>query len=381
MGQIAFFIPNLNGGGAERALLNLLTYWPDNLKGSWQPILIVRECSGPLVTDLPADLAVESLGLARSGTIATLRTVGRLAARLRQHRPRAVISFLSLPSVFLATRIAGTGARFLASIQNPPVSSASDATTARLARSYVARPIGRVTYRHADLLLPITPGIAQEVAVRFGVPSVKLKVIPNSVDLARIDSARYQSSPIRDRRGRDHTLVTACRLVPQKRVDVLLRSISLLPRHLEVQLLILGEGPERDHLERLAEALGIADCCHFLGFRNNPWQVFSQASLFVLTSDYEGFGNVIIEAMACGLPIVATRAPYGPEYIIENEEQGVLVPVDDPAAVADAIIRVLESPILRQTLVREGRKRAEQFDVRRVFPRFWDAIEPLLGPL
>jgi glycosyltransferase involved in cell wall biosynthesis len=108
---------------------------------------------------------------------------------------------------------------------------------------------------------------------------------------------------------------------------------------------VLGEGPQLGELEALAASLGIADRVQFLGFRANPFALFARASVFILSSRYEGFGNVLAEALACGTPIVSTDCESGPAEILGGGDYGRLVPVGDDAAMAVAIEQSLTDPI------------------------------------
>ena len=119
-----------------------------------------------------------------------------------------------------------------------------------------------------------------------------------------------------------------------------------------------------DNLENYTKELDISHNVVFLGFQSNPFKYLSRATVFVLSSLWEGFGNVIIEAMACGIPVISTRCPSGPDEIITNEVNGLLVPVGDMNALAKAILRLLEDESLRKRIAEAGRKRAEDFRVK-----------------
>jgi len=160
---------------------------------------------------------------------------------------------------------------------------------------------------------------------------------------------------------------------------VLIKAMGLLRERMRFRVVILGEGPERPNLERLTVQQGLADRVFFLGFQQNPWRFIGRAAVFVLASRYEGFGNVLIEAMACGIPVVTTAAPFGPEYIVAGQDCGLLVPVEDPPALAHAIELVLTDRALRAQLAAGGLRRAEEFDVRRVFDTFWSLMQTLVA--
>jgi glycosyltransferase involved in cell wall biosynthesis len=139
-------------------------------------------------------------------------------------------------------------------------------------------------------------------------------------------------------------IVATGRLAPQKNFPLLLQAFALLRRQRPARLLILGEGRLRPQLEALIAELGLGEDVALPGFVTNPYAAFARASLFVLSSDYEGLGNVLIEAMACGCPVVSTNCPSGPAEILEGGRLGELVPVKDAAALSAAMLRALDTP-------------------------------------
>jgi glycosyltransferase involved in cell wall biosynthesis len=140
-----------------------------------------------------------------------------------------------------------------------------------------------------------------------------------------------------------------------------------------MRLLILGEGKLRPSLTSLAEELDIVEDLAMPGFVDNPFQYFARADLFVLSSRWEGLGNVVIEALACGCPVVSTDCPSGPAEILENGKYGTLVPVGDPEALAAAILKSLDTPMDRQRL----RDRGAKFSVENATRQYLDLIGEL----
>ena len=141
------------------------------------------------------------------------------------------------------------------------------------------------------------------------------------------------------------------------------RAFSLILQKEPARLVILGRGPEKEKLIQLADKLDLSKNIAFLGFQKNPYKYMKKASVFVLSSLQEGFGNVIIEAMACGTPVVSTNCPAGPDEIIENGKNGILVSVGDYKELAKAIQKVLNSPFLRKKFSDEGKNRAQDFSI------------------
>ena len=152
----------------------------------------------------------------------------------------------------------------------------------------------------------------------------------------------------------------------QKDFPTLLIAFSRLVKHRHARLIVLGKGPLLPELLALARKLGIPGHVDFPGFVENPYAYLARARLFVLSSRHEGIGNVLVEAMACGCPVVSTDCPFGPSEILEGGRWGELVPVGDPVALAEAMIRTMDAPPKRETL----RNRASFFSLGRAVGRY-----------
>jgi len=224
--------------------------------------------------------------------------------------------------------------------------------------------------RYAPFLLPIVKKVQRDIAsvivcparamvddsVSFyGCAREKMRVIPNGVDLETLEGMKaelpfhpwaLESGPL---------VVAAGRLCRQKGFDLLLEAFGRIAREFPAaRLIILGKGEERDPLRTLADSLGISARVDFPGWFPNPHAVISRASAFVLSSRYEGFPNALLEAMACGTPVVSTDCPSGPREILEDEA-GLLVPTEDPEAMAEALRALLSDPLLRGGWAGAGR--------------------------
>jgi glycosyltransferase involved in cell wall biosynthesis len=218
--------------------------------------------------------------------------------------------------------------------------------------------LNRFTHPLADRVTCVSQQVADFVAREVGIPSEETVVIPNGVDLHRFDRLPAKQE-VRRTLGlpNDELLVgTVTRLNPVKRLDVLLRAVAALEG---VHTVIVGDGPERRQLEAMADQLGLADRVHLVGHQQDvrPW--LAALGVFVLSSDWEGMSNALLEAMAAGLPIVATAVGGVPEVVVDDAT-GLLVPPGDPNALAEAITRLLRDPDLRRTMGQAGRARVVQ---------------------
>ena len=192
----------------------------------------------------------------------------------------------------------------------------------------------RIAYRFADVVVTLTEGARRDLAQNFRMPERKIaRMTANAV----IDEVTTDMPDVARERG---LIVSVGRLSPEKDHATLIRAFGKLGRH-DWRLEIAGEGPMRAPLQALIRELGVQDRVTLTGFVNDPFSVFHRAELAVSTSLYEGFGNAIVEALACGTPVVATDCPYGPREILAHGRYGALVRVGDTDALAPAIAQAM----------------------------------------
>jgi glycosyltransferase involved in cell wall biosynthesis len=223
-------------------------------------------------------------------------------------------------------------------------------------------------------VVALSAGVRAEVEALSPRLRGRVALIPN----AGIDGSVEALSlhPPGDAPPRDGPVVVACgRLTGQKGYGDLLEAFRRLRERGPATLWVLGEGHLRAELEARAERLRISGSVHFLGFRDNPHAYVRAADVFALSSLWEGFGNVIVEAMAVGTPVVCTDCPYGPAEIIRDGTSGLLVPPGDPEAMARALARVLEEPALRGRLRAGGLRRARDFTAEIAAERYGALFE------
>lgn len=360
--NIGFFLPDLRGGGAERAAILFARHWPE---GSPQPILILRSASGHYLNEAD-DLPIVDLGLSSVGSIATLRTPWALARVARHHQLHVIVTFLTVPST-VAMCLFTRRVRVIWDVQNPQWQHDRGASTWNSPARTLAT---RLAVRRLSAVVVPSDGLISGVLRGFSHPVIH---VPNPVDPSILTSRRTPIEPVSD--NRPFQLVSVGRLVRQKRFDLLLHTVNLLRSRLPLRLTIYGEGDERAGLEALRNQLGLREIVTFAGFEKDLAQIYGQADAFVLCSDFEGFGNVIVEALAFGLPVVATDAPYGPRGILAGGKFGVLVPPGSPGALADGIVSVLPGGDRHHDLRQMGPGRAQEYAAPLLAARLCEALQ------
>ncbi|MFC4988568.1 glycosyltransferase [Saliphagus infecundisoli] len=355
MGHVAVFLTSMGIGGAQRVAFNLCSGLVQN--GHTVDLVLVS-AEGDLLEELPPEISVVGLDASRVTTSAL-----PLRRYLRAREPDVLYAMMTEINVaaVAAHRLAGVGTRLVVSEHNMPSASA-DGIKDRLALRLAA-----LAYPYADRTVAVSRGVREDLRRVVGVEAT---VIHNPVDVERI--RRRAGEPMDHDWFADPSLsvvTSAGRHVPQKGFDTLLRAFAALADD-DARLVLLGEGEQRAALRRLADDLAVGERVAFPGFVDNPFKYMGRADAFVLSSWYEGFGNVLIEAMACGTPVVSTDCPSGPSEILENGTYGPLVPVKDPDRMAGAIDEVLSDPPDSEALS----MRADEFSIPVVTAAYEDVF-------
>ena len=254
-----------------------------------------------------------------------------------------------------ARRISTAESRIVAALHVVPSPRRRSSEGAGRWRALLASRLVCRAIPQADAIVAVSRGVAEEWSRAAHVPRDRITTIYNPV-VGRDLPALAQAPPGHPwfEPGAPPVILGAGRLVEQKDYPTLIRAFATVREWRPARLVILGEGEHRGRLEALAANLGLAAHVSFTGFVANPLAYMARAGVFVLSSRWEGLGNVLIEALACGCPVVSTDCPSGPAEILEGGEYGRLVAVGDPAALAAAILATLDDPPLRQRLVARG---------------------------
>jgi len=297
----------------------------------------------------------------------------RLANYLRENKPNVILTILH------DSNIIALKARQFANI--PFFLAVRESTTPSIALQFSPRKqfmeqCIRTLYPKADIIVAVSQGIAEDLMQNYGVPEEKVKVIFNPVVTEELfDMALEDVSHPWFEQEHSPVILAVGRLTMAKDYPTLFRAFSLVRQVRPAKLLILGEGEERANLERLAVELGIQKDVSMPGFVDNPFAFMAKASVFVLSSAWEGFPNVLVEALACGCPVVATDCRSGPREILDNGRYGRLVPVGDYEALAKAILETLDNPDFPATK-EERIQRALEFSLDAVVEKYLQVLLP-----
>lgn len=351
-------------GGAERVLTLLANHWAE--KG-WIVTVITLAGGKPFfVLDSRVQLRQLALGrMSRHRVVAAasgLRGVRLLRKEIVGSAPEVVVSFLARPNIL--TLLACLG------LQIPVIISERNNPKARPMGSWLWRTLRSVIYPGATALVVQTQTVLRSYPRRM---RKKARVIPNPVvappsyaETTRVEPRDSFRAPVVVAMGKMNGL--------QKGFDLLLRAFAQInQRHPEWRLVVWGDGPMRCSLGQLRDELGLRGCVRFPGRTEHAFSALRQAELFVLSSRYEGFPNVLCEAMACGLPVISFDCPHGPSDIIRDGVDGILVPPDDVLALADAMEHLMSDDQERRRLGSRAREITERFPLERVSD-MWEAL-------
>lgn len=335
--RLALFASFSGAGGVERMLLNLARGIA--AQGVLVDLIAVRTDS-PHLTRLPEGIRLVSLKAKH-----TQLAIPELARYLARERPPALLAAKDRAgrAAVIARMLAGGSTRLGLRLGT----NLSEAMSERSAFERWLRyfPIRRL-YPRIDRIIAVSEGVAADTARIAGVERAKIRVIRNPVITPELPALAAATCPHPWLEpGQPPVLMGAGRLQRQKDFPTLIRAFAKVREVRDCRLMILGEGAGREKLEQLISELGLRDAVAMPGFQSNPYAYLARAAVFVLSSAWEGSPNVLTEAMALGVPVVATDCPSGPSEILDHGRHGHLVPVGDIECMADAMLKTLEAPV------------------------------------
>mgnify|MGYP005838982917 CR=1 FL=1 len=334
--QIAIFLPSFRGGGAERVMLNLAKGFANR---GFKVDLVLVKAVGPYSAEVPPLIRVVDF---RSNRV--LFSLWKLVRFLRKERPAALLSAMDHANIIAiwAKQISGIKTQVVVTVHNTLSQSIKNASVLRIK---LLPLLMRWFYPWANGIVCVSQGVANDLSFLIKLPLDKIKVIYNPIItpefLAKAEEPLHHPW---FNKGEPPIILGVGRLTKLKDFTTLIKAFDIVRRKRQARLMILGEGEERLKLEALVKRLGLEGEVVFPGFMVNPYKYMKRASVFVLSSRSEGFALALAEAMALGIPVVATDCPNGPYEILDGGKFGSLVPIGDYKKLAEEIMKNLDIP-------------------------------------
>lgn len=371
--RVAFLLLNLDGGGIERVVINLLhelSRYPISLD------LVVFDKTGSFLHQVPPSVRIIELSDIHSS--GRLRKVLPLTRYLRQEKPNVLISQLVQFNVIAAIAKLLSGLSFqLILVEHIGFAPLEEKLkNIRKERTGLLNFLRCIFYEKSDVVAAVSQGLAQELEANLKLTPGKVKVLYNPVvNENLLFKAQAPISHPWFQPDQPPVFLAVGRLAPQKDFSTLLQAFAILRQHHKARLVILGEdtvdGSERRKLEALVAQLNLEADVLMPGFDENPYAYMKHSAAFVLSSQFEALPTVLIEALACGCQVISTDCPYGPKEILESGKYGRLVPVADSKALAVAMEQAINSPICSDVL----KSRAQNFSVEKTVSEYLRTME------
>lgn len=363
--RIAIFVKHLSMGGAQRQMVLLANAFAD--KG-YEVDLITAKGGGPLHKSVGDKVRLIHLN-SRRLWYATFH----LSSYIKEYKPDVVLSAgwqVNLVSIW-SKLVRYRSFRLVVSVRTN-ITEQSNRTSLWYAR---VNPMAiSLFYPIADSIIVVSQGVLEDLkhisSRSWRMATVVYNPVVDERMMMRSQEELYH--PWFQSADDVPVIVAVGRLDAQKNFSLLLRAFRLLSSRVGARLVIVGDGVERKKLQALGRELEISDRIDFVGFKMNPYPYMRRASLFVLSSDFEGIANVLVEALACGCPVVSTDCPSGPREILEDGKWGRLVPVGDAEELAEAMQRSLEDDHDADHL----RRRAMDFTVEKSVDQYLEVLLP-----
>ncbi|WP_027250135.1 glycosyltransferase [Planktothrix agardhii] len=335
MTDIAIFLMDLGGGGAERVMINLAQGFVEH---QLSVDLVLVQAKGPYLSQLPAGVNVVTLNSSR-----LLLSIPKLIQYLKKKQPKFLLSALEDTNfiAILAGKIAGNSTKVAVTVHNNL--SRESLNAPQLKRRLTPTFVGWF-YPSADYVIGVSNGVTDNL-ITLGSPPEKTHSIYNPIVSAQL--LEKLQEPVNHpwfAPGQPPVILGVGRLTPQKDFATLIRAFVQVRKQHQARLMVLGEGTKLDYLKGLVRDFDLTEDVAFPGFVDNPYSYMARAGVLVLSSAWEGFGNVLVEAMVAGTPVVSTDCESGPAEILAQGKYGKLVPVADSQAMAEAILATLTEP-------------------------------------
>ena len=373
--KLWYMVPSLGYGGTTRIAAALVKY----AKHFDVEIVVLKRTSSDKT--MPENINYYPLAenvpfWVQSRLLKTVFYFRQINKSLRENVPSIVLGDVTaLNTILLLNRVLyGEPKRLIVRMGNIKSKSLR---AEKSIRAIVERLSIKYLFPKATAIITPTKAVRDDLIANFRIPEERIFVIPNPLDIEAIQEAA--SEPVNHPWFSDSipVITTVGRLSPRKGIEYLIEAIRILILHKKekCRLLIVGNGPRRVELQAKVEKEKLTDYITFLGEQPNPFKFVAKSSLYIHPALWEGFGYAVVEAMACGIPVIAMKDSGGPEEIINDGVDGFLIPPADPGVMAEAILRLLNDETLRNRIAIQAKERAQQFDARRIVPTYEKVLQ------
>lgn len=376
--KLLYFHPTIVFGGAERTTTTLLKGLD---KAVFDVVFVTKKGIFP---PLPVKEAIyiDDLGISDGfkGVDSLIKDTKIMIQFIKKETPDIVFGMLhyacimlSLVKIFLRNK-----AKVTISPRTPSKAAINFYFKEKTMKKALWNFMVKFFCQHSDCIVVASDGLREECISKYKAKRNKIVTVNNSIDVQSIERLSMESVNRKDSPD-NFVISTAGRVAAEKNMEVLIKAFAMLRKVLKAKLWIIGDGPERPYLESLAASLNVVNDVDFLGFQDNPYKFIKRSDVFVHTSLFEGFGNIILEAMACRVPVIATDCPFGPREIISNMNNGILVPTSDEMALMEAFKKVIEDYDLRTRLVDGASKCLKDFSTEKMVKQYEDVFSKIYG--
>ena len=363
--KLLFIMRNFEGGGAERVTIDIIKNLDNN---KFEPIIFVINYQGELISSIPKHVKIiKVLTANKKGIFHLFKLIKSIKKAVKN--ADLIIGTLEATPTYLAA--------IASYLTNKPaigwvhIDVEHYSKTNKKIHKYLINKL----YRKLKTIIAVSDGVKASFEKKFPKVNVPIKRIYNPIRLNDISSMLVEKNDLDV--TAESILLGVGRLTEMKGFDDLIKAHKyLLDKKVKTKLIILGEGEQRENLEKLILELNVQESVILKGFVNNPYKYMKAADVFVLSSRYEGFSVVIAEALAVGLPVVSTNCPSGPSEVLEEGKYGLLSPVNDYKALAMNIIESLK--IDNDGVKNIRKKRANDFSFHKIMPEFEELFHEIV---
>lgn len=359
--KIMIFMFSLKGGGAERTIVNIINHLDEE---KFDVIFV-------LGTDADSDyleLLKDSIKIIVLNCRKPKYSIFKLRNCIKKEKPDVLFSTVNKNNIVLLL------AKILSFRKIPTVIREASHRTQSGKVTNKNKLLTRVLYNlFSSKIVALSEGVREDLITNFKISEKKTKVIYNPVDINYIKSSMNEEIQDSFNLKSDEKIIIAVgRLAKVKDFPTLIKAFEIVLKDVNARLFILGRGPLESELKQLSKQLNISDKIEFLGFQKNPYKYIKQADVFVLSSKWEGFAHVIVEAMTIGTPVISTNCKSGPAEIIGDNEYGILVPVQDYKLMAEQIILLFKNDNMGNNYANLGIERSYTFEARKITKKYED---------